>query len=131
MATTLMEEAPSLVMAQTLPWLRGLGGLWPLNPCKMVTFRWSVHPTKCLTTIIDSFYYSMKSSIPYNNPDEPYHAAYHSGNEQFPGPMTSISPHLPEADLNQDASSEWRFRTCWVSHAGEDEIHLTIALKKS
>jgi hypothetical protein len=40
MATTLMEEARSLVMAPTMPWLGGLGGLRPLNPCKIVTTRW-------------------------------------------------------------------------------------------
>jgi hypothetical protein len=40
----------------------------------------------------------------------------------------NFSPHPPEADPNQDASSEWRFSTssCWVSHVPEDdEIHLT------
>jgi hypothetical protein len=75
----------------------------------------------------------MKPSIPYSNfrQGEPYYAGYHFGTEQVPGPTMSFSPHLPEAAPNQDASSEWRFRTCWVSHAGEDEIHLTIALKKS
>jgi len=75
----------------------------------------------------------MKPTISYSNPGEPYYPGYHFGAEQVPGhgPTMSFSPHLPEADPNQDASSEWRFRTCWVSHAEDDEIHLTIALKKS
>jgi hypothetical protein len=42
----------------------------------------------------------------------------------------NLSPHLPEADLNQDASSssECRFRTSsyWASHAEDDEPHLTF-----
>ncbi len=78
---------------------------------------------------------STSATIPYSNPGEPSYAGYHFGAEQVPGPTTSFSPHLPEADWhpNQDTPSEWRFRvrTCWVSHAEDDEIHLTIALKKS
>src|SRR6266566_6455056 len=127
MATTLMEEARSLVMAPTMPWL-GLGGLRPINPCKMVT-RWSVYSTKCLATTIHSFYHSMKPTIPYSNLGEPYYAGYHSGAEQVSGhgPTLSFSPHLrvPEAVPDQDASSEWRLSTCRVSHAEEDEILLT------
>jgi hypothetical protein len=76
-------------------------------------------------------------SIPYSNlgqlEAEPYYAGYHPGTEQLParGPTMSFSPHLAEAAQNQDPPSEWRFHTCWVSHAEEDKIHLTIALKKS
>ncbi|KAF8503264.1 hypothetical protein F5888DRAFT_1660221 [Russula emetica] len=80
--------------------------------------------------------YSMPSTIPNSNLRQagPYYAGYNFGTEQVPAPTMSFSPHLPhlpEADPNRDASSGWRFRTCWVSHSGEDEIHLTIALKKS
>jgi hypothetical protein len=137
MATTLIEEARPLrlVMASTMPWLPvGLWGLRPLNPYKIATTRWSVYSTKCLATIIHSFYHSMKpSTIPNSNLRQagPYYAGYHFGTEQVPGSTMSFSPHLPEADANRDGSSGWRFRTCWVSHSGEDEIHLTIALKKS
>src|SRR6266567_3231284 len=112
MATTLMEEARSLVMAPITPWLGVLGRLRPLNLCKMVAPRWSVYSTKCLATTIHSFYHSMKPTIPYSNPGEPSYAGYHFGAEQVPGPTTSFSPHLPEADWhpNQDTPSEWRFR---------------------
>jgi len=67
----------------------------------------------------------MKPSIPYSNlrQGEPY--GYHFGTEQLPGPTMSLSPHLPEAVPDQDASSKWRFNTCRVSHAEEDEILLT------
>ena len=134
MVTMHMEEARPPVIALTLPCLE-LGGLLPLNPCKIVTTRRSVYsyPTKCLATTIDSFYHSMKPSIPYSNirQGEPYYAGYRSGTEQVPLPAMSFSPRLPEAGPNQDASSEWRFHNGWVSHAEEDEIHLTIALKKS
>jgi hypothetical protein len=126
MATTLMEEARSLVMAPTMPWLARLGGLRPLNPRKIVTTRWSVFSTKRLATIIHSPHHSMKPSNPYSNlrEGEPYYAGNHSGTEQVPGPTMSFSPRLSEADPNQDVS-EWRFDTCWVSHAEkDDEIHL-------
>jgi hypothetical protein len=71
-------------------------------------------------------HHSMKPSNPYSNlrEGEPYYAGYHSGTEQVPGPTMSFSPRFPEADPNQDVS-EWRFDTCWVSHAEkDDEIHL-------
>jgi hypothetical protein len=132
-AAGLKEEAGSLVVA-TMPWLGpSLGVLWPLNPYKIVTTLWSVYSTKCIATITDSFYHSMKPSVPYSNnrQPEPYYAGNHSGTEQVPGPTIGFSPHLPEAGPNQNASSGWRFHTCWVSHVEEDKIHLTIALKKS
>ena len=130
-ATTLMEVARSLVMAPTMPWL-GLGAPRTLSPCKTVTTRWSVYSTKCLVAFIpgDSFYHSMKPGIPYSNlrQGEPYYTGYQRfGTGQLPGPAMSFSPHLPEADLDQDASpsSEWRLHNCWVSHAEEDGINLT------
>ncbi|KAH9993816.1 hypothetical protein BJV77DRAFT_1158512 [Russula vinacea] len=55
---------------------------------------------------------------------------YHFGAYQVPSP-TSFSTHLPGANPDQGTSSEWRFQTCWVSHEEQDEIHLTIALKKT
>ena len=72
--------------------------------------------------------HSMKPSIPYSNirQGNPYYES-HFGTEQVPGPTMSLSapPYLPEADPNQDVFSEWRFHPCRVSHAEEDEIHLT------
>ena len=70
----------------------------------------------------------MKPSIPYSNhgQGEPYYAGYHfPSTEQLPGFSTrmSFSPQLPEAD----PSSEWRFHTCWVNHAEEDETHLAYS----
>jgi hypothetical protein len=75
----------------------------------------------------------MKPSVPYGNlrQGEPYYAGLRFGIGQVPGPPMSFSPRLPGAGPNQDAYFEWRFHTCWVSHAEDDEIHLTIALKKS
>jgi hypothetical protein len=132
MATALVEEAGFLVMAPTMPWL-GLGVLRPLNPYKIATTLWSVYSAKCLATITHSFYHSMKPTVPYSTfrQGEPYYAGNHSSTEQVPGPSIGFPPHLPEADPNQNTSSEWRFHTCWVSHAEEDKIHVTIALKKS
>jgi hypothetical protein len=135
MATALVEEAGSLVMAPTMPWL-GLGVLRPLNPYKIATTPslWSVYSTKCPATVTHSFYHSMKPSGTYSNPrhGEPYYAGNHSGTDQVPRPTMGFLPRLPEADPSQEgASSEWRFDTCWVSHADENIIHLTISLKKS
>lgn len=56
MATACME-AHSLSMAPTLPWL-GLGGPQPLNPCRIVTTRWSVRSTQYLAIVIHLFCHS-------------------------------------------------------------------------
>jgi hypothetical protein len=101
----------------------GLGGLRPLDPCRTVTTRWSVYSAKCLATFTHSLYHSMKPNIPHSNlrQGEPYYAGYHFGAEQVPGPTMSFSPHLPEADPNQDAFHS----SCWASQAEDDEVHQT------
>ena len=60
-------------------------------------------------------------NIPYGSlgqGSDPY--VYHSGTEEVPGPSTrtSFSPPLPEADLNQNAPSEWGFRNCCQPYGG-------------
>ncbi|KAN0116637.1 hypothetical protein V8E52_005781 [Russula decolorans] len=62
-------------------------------------------------------------NIPHSNlrQGEPYYAGYHFGAEQVPGPTMSFSPHLPEADPNQDAFHS----SCWASQAEDDEVHQT------
>ena len=75
----------------------------------------------------------MKPSIPYSNlgqlEGEINYAGYHF--DQVLGPAMNFSPHLPGANANRGASSEWRFHNCWVSHEEQNEIHLTIALKRT
>ena len=85
-----------------------------------------------LRTTIHLFSYSMKPNIPYNNPEqgETNYAGYHFGAYQVPGPTMNFSPYLG-ANMNQGSSPTWRFDDCWVSHAEQDKIHLTIALKKT
>ena len=122
-----MEDAPSLVMAPTVPWLPGRGGLRPLKPCKIMTIRWSVYSTECLATMtIYAFYHSIKPNIPFGNPRQgaPYYVGYPFSTEQVPAPTMGYPHYLP-ADPSQDAASEWRFHTRWVNHAEGDETHLT------
>jgi hypothetical protein len=68
----------------------------------------------------------MKPSIPYSDHrGELDYAGHHfSTGGQVPGP-TSFSPHLPEADPNQNVAPEWPVHTCWVNHTEEDGLHPT------
>jgi len=62
------------------------------------------------------------------------YAVYHPTANQFPPHTTNVSP-LPSgaytAPNNQGASPMWYLRDCWVSYMVEDELHLTIALKRT
>lgn len=85
-------------------------------------------------TTIHLFSYSMKPNIPYNNFEqggEANYAGYHFGAYQVPGPTMNFSPYFAGVNINQGASPTWSFDDCWVSHAEQDKIHLTIALKKT
>ncbi len=75
----------------------------------------------------------MKPSIPYSNfgQGEINYTGYNFGTEQVPDPTMNFSPHLPRADATQGSPLLWRFHNCWVSHAEQDEVHVTIALKKT
>lgn len=137
MAMTLMEDARSPGMTSTTPcltpWL-GLGGSRPLNLCILATTRWSVYNAKCLGTIIHLFYLPIKPSIPNSNfgQGESSYAGYHfDTGDQVPGPTMNFSPQNPGVNTNQVASPVWRFHNCWVSHSEQDEVHLTIALKRT
>jgi hypothetical protein len=44
----------------------------------------------------------------------------------LPGP-----PEEYTVPINQEASPLWRLGNCWISYMSEDELHLTIALKKN
>ena len=87
-------------------------------------------------SIIHLLYRSIKPSIPYYAPysnlgqgdSEINYAGYQFGNNKVLGPTMNFSS--PGANANHGASSEWRFHNCWVSHEEQDEIHLTIALKR-
>jgi hypothetical protein len=62
------------------------------------------------------------------------YAVYHPTANQFSSHATSVSA-LPSgayaAPNNQGASPMWYPRDCWVSYMVEDELHLTIALKRT
>jgi hypothetical protein len=133
LAMTRMEEARSPGMTSTPPW-QSLGGPRPFNPNTIATTRWLVcSSTECLGTIIDLFYHPVKPSTSYSNlgQGETNDAGYHFSTDQVPGPTMNFSSYVPEASSNQGASPVWRLHNCWVSHAEQDELHLTIALKKT
>lgn len=77
----------------------------------------------------------MKSNIQYNNSGqgEANHAEYRFMADQMPGQTMNLSPHLPgsyAAPNNQGGFPVWPSLYCWVSYAGEDELHVTFALRR-
>jgi hypothetical protein len=49
--------------------------------------------------------------------------------DQASGHSTQVPPLFPgAASDNQDVSTVWRVNNCWVSHAEQDGLHVTIAL---
>ncbi|KAH9993812.1 hypothetical protein BJV77DRAFT_961731 [Russula vinacea] len=80
------------------------------------------------------FYRPIKLNILYSNlgQGETNYAGYHFDTNQVPG--SNMNAPLSGANANQGASDSppiWRLHTCWVSRAEQDEIHLTIALRKT
>jgi hypothetical protein len=59
-------------------------------------------------------------------------AGYDFTANQFPDPTIFLSPLISAytAPNNQGAFPVWRLFNGWVSYAVEDEIHVTIALKR-
>jgi len=45
---------------------------------------------------------------------------------QFP----PLPPDASAAPNNQGTSPIWRLNNCWISYAGQDELHVTISLRK-
>ena len=62
------------------------------------------------------------------------YAGYYPTTNQLPQNTMNFST-LPSgvhtAPNTQGASPIWKLRDCWVSHAEQDEIHLTVALKRN
>ena len=65
---------------------------------------------------------------------EANYAGYNHSTNQLPQNTMNFST-LPSgvhtAPNTQGASSIWKMRDCWVSYAEQDELHLTIALKRN
>jgi len=60
-------------------------------------------------------------------------AGYHPAAGQLPGHAVDFSPVLPGAYMavnHEGASLVWRLNNCWISHAEQDEVHVTIALRR-
>ena len=80
----------------------------------------------------------MKSNVQYTSHGagrmEANYAGYHPATNQVPQNTMNFST-LPSgvhtAPNTQGASPIWKLRDCWVSYAEQDELHLTIALKRN
>jgi hypothetical protein len=94
-----------------------------------MTRMWEARSLGMASTI--HFYRFAKPNIPYSNlgQGETNYAGHYFGTNQVPGP--TMNTPLAGANTNQGASPVWRLHNCWVSRAEQDEIHLTIALKKT
>ena len=114
----------------TKSWLR-LGRPRPLNPCATTT--WSVSSTERLETIIHLFYHFIQPSISHNNlgQGETNYTGYHFGADQVPDPTMNFSPHFPGVNASQGSFPVWRFHDYWFTHVEQDELHLTVVLKKN
>ena len=84
-------------------------------------------------SIIHLLYHPIKPSSPNSSFGQGIinYAGYHHSDQVLGPTSMNFSPHIPGANANRGASSEWRFHNCWVSHEEQDEIHLTIALKRT
>lgn len=83
-------------------------------------------------SIIRLLYHPIKPSIPNSSLGQGIINDAGCHFDQVLGPTSmNFSPHISGANANRGASSEWRFHNCWVSHEEQDEIHLTIALKRT
>jgi hypothetical protein len=76
----------------------------------------------------------MKPTVQYNVGQS---TVNYAGNDfaanQFPNPANFLSPLLSGAYAvpnNQWAFPVWRLLNGWISYAAEDELHVTIALRR-
>lgn len=77
----------------------------------------------------------MKPSVQYDNIGQGRnnYAGYDFAANQFPEPTAFLSPLLSgayTAPNNQESFPIWRLFNGWVSYAAEDELHVTIALRR-
>jgi hypothetical protein len=133
-----MEEALFRGMTSTMPEL-SLRAPQPPNPRTMADTRWSARFTPCLRAT-HLIYNSMKANVQYGHGSvgqaEVNYAGRQPAIDQLSRRTMNFSP-LPgtpgeyTVPNNQEASSLWCFGNCWISYVSEDELHLTITLKKS
>jgi len=138
---TCMVEDQSRSMSPTMPCDRpGLAEPQPLNvPNRSAVggIRWLVAPTRWSGSSIylPSFPPLMKPSsqhgnlTQYENNDSGAHFAVDptpNHTMQFP----PLPPDALAAPNNQETSPLWRLNNCWISYAGQDELHVTISLRK-
>lgn len=77
----------------------------------------------------------MKPDVQYDNVGQgrANYAGYDFVGNQFPDPTGILSPHLSgayTASNNQGPFPVWRLSSGWVSYVAEDELHVTIALRR-
>ena len=129
-------EARFRGMSSIALWL-GFGEPRILNRSTITDIRWSVCFTQWPRTTIHSLsiLLLMKPSGPYGNLGqcEINNAGFHLASDQIPSHTMQFPLPPPGAYAvpnNQGTSPIWRLSNCWVSYAEEDEIHVTIALRK-
>jgi hypothetical protein len=61
------------------------------------------------------------------------YAGYYPATSQLPQSTMNFSalPSGHTAPNAQGAPPIWKLRDCWVSYAEQDEIHVTVALKRN
>jgi len=131
-----MEEARLQGMTSTTPELSLLAPQ-PPNPRTMADTRWSARPTPCLRAI-HLIYNSMKPNVQYGSVGqaEVNDAGRQPAIDQLSRRTMNFSPRPgPPGEYtvpnNQEASPLWCLGNCWISYVSEDQLHLTIALKKN
>jgi len=78
----------------------------------------------------------MKTNVHYSGVGqaEANYTAYEPTTGQLPRHAMNYSPFPPGNYTERNAqwaSPIWQLHGCWVSYAEQDELHLTIALKRS
>ena len=135
---TCMEEVQSHSVGPTTRRDRlGLGKPQPLNCSPVVGIQWSVSPVRWSGTDICSQEFSllMKPSSQHGDPTQ-YESNYsgaHFAVDPTPHHTMQFPPFLPgayAAPNNQGTSPLWRLNNCWISYAEQDELHVTISLRK-
>jgi len=115
----------------------GLAEPQPPSRSTVAGIRWLVAPTRWSGSSIctPNFPPLMKPSSQYGNPPqcENNYSGAHFAVDSTPNQTMQFPPLPPGASAapnNQGTSPVWRLNNCWVSYAEQDELHVTISLRK-
>ena len=134
MTLTCIEEAGIPGMTSTMLEL-SLGDPQHLNLQTTADTRWSAYLTSCLRAD-HLFYDSIKPNVQYSSVGQALganNAGYEPPTNQVPSHPMDFLPRPSGAYMtpdNQEAAHIYRVRDYWVSYACQDELYVTIALKR-